>query len=165
MCCAVSIIAVTVSGAFDAGAQGPTLDNARGVLQGCTYDSCALRLSTHLFRGVTVRKGLSGPEEQMGFAGGGIVRAVAAVPSAATEAAIGHRRYRRGGIFTLVGTIASSTLAVLAVRDANSRTLTRNLWIGAGVMGGATFYGGTLIARGDESFSRALWLYNREIPR
>ncbi len=160
----LAMLAVTFSPAA-ASAQGPTLSEAQTTLRSCTYEACALRLSTRVFRGVAVSRGLNGPREQLGFAGGSLVRAVSAVPAAQAEAETGHRRYRTGGIYTILGTVASTTLAILATRDANSPSLTRNLWIGSIAMGGVTFYGATQIARGDESFSRAIWLYNRELPR
>jgi hypothetical protein len=146
-------------------AQGPTLIDAQATLRNCTYETCALRLSSRVFRGVAVSRGLYGPQEDFGFAGGALRRAVQAVPAALAEAELGHRRYVRGGVYSIVGTLASTGLAVLATRQANSDTRSRNLWIGAAVMGGVSLYGGTQIARGDENYSRAIWLYNKEIPR
>jgi len=146
-------------------AQGPTLADAQTTLRACTYETCALRLSTRVYRGVAVSRGLNGPHEQFGFAGGSLRRAVSAVPAALAEAEVGHRRYVRGGIYSLVGTVASTALAVLAVRDANNPNATRNLWLGSAAMVGVGVYGGTQIARGAESYSRAIWLYNKEIPR
>ncbi len=149
-------------------AQGPTVSSAQATLRDCTYETCALRLSSRVFRGVAVSRGLTGPQEPFGFAGGSLrraVSAVSAVPAALAEAEIGHRRYVRGGVYTLVGSLASVGLALLATRDANNRSLSRNLWIGAGTMGLVTASGASEIARGDESFSRAIWLYNKEIPR
>jgi hypothetical protein len=151
--------------AISAAAQGPTLRDAQSALRSCTYDTCALRLSTHVFRGVTVRRGLNGSEEWFGFAGGALARAVSTVPAAEAEARIGRRRYITGGIAAVVGALASTALALLATRGANSAGLTRNLWIGSGAMGGVAFYGSTQLARGDESFSRAVWMYNRELSR
>jgi len=146
-------------------AQGPTLADAQTTLRACTYESCALRLSTRVFRGVAVSRGLDGPKEQFGFAGGSLRRAVSAVPAALAEAEIGHRRYVRGAIYSLVGGLASSVLTFLAVRDTYSQNTTRNLWIGSAAMVGVGVYGGTYVARGNESYSRAIWLYNKEIPR
>ncbi len=146
-------------------AQGPTLNDAQTTLRNCTYETCALRLSTRVLSGVTVSRGLNGPHEDFGVAGGVLRRAVSAVPAARSEAEAGHRRYVRGGIFGIVGTVASAGLALLASRQENSDSRNRNLLIGAGVMAGVGLYGSTQIARGDESYSRAIWLYNKEIPR
>ena len=162
---ALLVIAVLPLITVAATAQGPTVSSAQTTLRDCSYETCALRLSSRVFRGVAVSRGLNGPQEQFGFAGGSLRRAVSAVPAALAEAEIGHRRYVRGGIFTVVGTLASVGLALLATRDANSRDLNRNLWIGAGTMGLVTASGAIEIARGDEHYSRAIWLYNKEIPR
>lgn len=146
-------------------AQGPTLADAQTALRSCTYATCALRLSTRVFRGVAVSRGLNGPLENFGFAGSSLRRAVSVVPAALAEAEIGHRRYVKGGIFSVVGGVASTALTLFALRDSYSPNTTRALWIGSAAMAGVGVYGGTQIARGAESYSRAIWLYNKEIPR
>ena len=50
--------AVTAGAAF---AQAPTSETAASALRGCTYDTCALRLSSRVFGGIGVQKGLDGP--------------------------------------------------------------------------------------------------------
>ena len=151
-------IAVLPRFASEVTAQGPTLAAAQTALRGCTYETCALRLSTRVFRGVAVNRGLNGPLENFGFAGGSLRRAVSAVPAALVEAEIGHCRYVRGGTYSVVGGVASTALTMFALRETCSPNTTRALWIGSAAMVGVSVYGGTQIARGAESFSRDLAL-------
>lgn len=131
----------------------------------CPYEACALRLSTRVFHGVGVQRGLNGRIEPLGFTGAGMVRAVAGVPAAVVEAEAGRHNHLRGGVTTLIGSLAAISLGLIANREANSPSMRRNLWIGSSIGAAVGFYGGTQIARGDERFSRAIWLYNQALPR
>ena len=131
----------------------------------CPYEACALRLSTRVFHGVGVQRGLHGRIEPLGFSGGALVRAVTGVPAAVVEAEAGRRNHLRGGVTTLIGTLASVSLVLIANREASSPSMRRNLFIGSGIGAAVSFYGGTQIARGDEHFSRAIWLFNQALPR
>jgi hypothetical protein len=161
---AVLLVSCVVS-ASSAYAQGPTIAAAQTALRGCTYEACALRISTGVFSGERVSKGLMGQSEPFGFGGGGLVRAVNAVPSALKEAQAGRGLRIKGSVITVISALASGILTVAALREANSDALTRNLWIATGVSTVATFYGGALVSRSEEHFSRAVWLYNKELPR
>ena len=131
----------------------------------CPYEACALRLSTRVFHGVGVQRGLNGPIEPLGSTGAGMVRSVAGVPAAVVEAEAGRQKHLRGGVTSLIGSLAAISLGLIANREANSPSMRRNLWIGSSIGVAVGVYGGTQIARGDEHFARAIWLYNRALPK
>lgn len=146
-------------------AQAPTPANAMTIPHGCTYDTCALRLSSRVIGGMRVQRGLDGPWQRFGFAGGGVVRAVQSVPAAFAAADSGHRMFKAGAITSIIGGLASAVMFSAAARNDISGS-SRNTFIAGGFAGGlVSVFGGIQLTRGNERFSRAIWLFNREIPR
>jgi len=146
-------------------AQAPTMAPVGGALAQCTYDRCALRLDRKLFGGETIRVGLDGDEVRLGFSGGVVTDLVAAVPDAVREAEQGMRKRTRGNIAVLIGSlIVTAAFSSLGTDAAGEFNLGRALLLGAG--GSAvTIYGGVQATRASQAFSRAIWQYNRAIPR
>jgi hypothetical protein len=144
-------------------AQGPTVAATQSALSRCSYETCAIRLDRSLFGGRRVTVGLDAKSTPMGI-GGGLVNAVAAVPQAAEEAQRG-----RGNS---IKAFAAGVIGALAVTWSVSGTGSDALeWNNGKVFGGlalglaATLTAGQQAVYAERHFSRAVWLYNREIPR
>ena len=134
---------------------------------GCTYDTCALRRERvvwgeRLLVGNTERRvrlrGFSYPLDSV-FAGH--ERALA-------EAAIYRREARAGGLFSLLG-LGLSVASILSIRD-DCVDRDRCAWTGrstALVLGGltTTAIGGWRLQIADRQLNRAIWWYNRDLPR
>jgi hypothetical protein len=158
-----TIAALLLAPARSLGAQGPTLASAQTALSRCSYETCALRLDRS-FTGRRVSVGLEGVSSAMGPLGGGLIDAVQPVPAALAEAHAG----RRNALKATIATVVASVAAVYAVQGASGDPL---LWNDAQVFGGLAVSlaaaGTTLVQMtyAERHFSRAVWLYNREIPR
>ncbi|MDZ7629900.1 MAG: hypothetical protein U5K74_00735 [Gemmatimonadaceae bacterium] len=147
------------------GAQGPTVTAARTTLEGCTYDACALRLDRSFFGGRKVVVGLDGQRLPMGAIGGGLVTQVARVPGAADEARAGRGNALKAAIGGVIGTIAS-VVALNQFDRGNSGSSNDGVAFGAlGVGVVASITAGVQAQYAERHFSRAVWLYNRELPR
>lgn len=155
---------MVVAGAHPLAAQGPTVVAAQSALGRCTYETCAIRLDRSFVGGRRINSGLEGVSVPMGFVGGGLVRAVDAVPRALDEASRGRRNAIKA---TVVGVIAGLALAY-SLEGARGDPL---LWNDAQVFGGILAAGAATVVTVQQSiyaerhFSRAIWLYNRELPR
>lgn len=128
--------------------------------QNCTYDTCALRIKAPtLTTGMKVVRGSESIEVvQLGLLQPAIAPFVQASDSAAFFAAIYDHQYDRGAMISLVGT-AISIVAPIAMRG----TMQKVAFTGVGI--GLTVVGGVITNRADEALSRAMWHYNRELPR
>lgn len=149
-------------GARSAVGQTPTASSAPFVATSCTYDSCALAIERG-FWGQKLRRGLNGPTQGIGFGSSALVRAVTNVADARREAEIGRSRQIRGNITTTVAALVgalwmSSSVAGSVARPAR---LEEGLWVWAGlsVPGVIDQY------RAQQNYSRAVFLYNRQLPR
>jgi hypothetical protein len=131
----------------------------------CTYETCAIRLDRGFFSGRKVIVGLDGQELSLGPLGGGLVSVVDRVPAAASEARMGRRNAIKSAVAGVLGSIA----LIVAVRNYDDRDRAiRN----AGIAFGSLTLGlaGTITAGvqgmyAERHYSRAVWLYNRELPR
>ena len=174
--CLTTSFTAALLAAGTAGAQAPA-----GVPAGCTYDACALRRERVFFserllagtRGAVVAR----PRFGGAFAVDSIVRGV---PEAVPYAERYRREQVRGQVLTLVGTLLSAAALVDAVRNADGGTCavvagvagacSRDGWRGrdtALLLGGIAFNvtGGWRIQIADRSLNRAIWYYNRALPR
>jgi hypothetical protein len=146
-------------------AQGPTVAGARAAVGPCTYEKCAVRLDRAFFSGRKVIVGLDGPQLGFGAFGSGLVSAVDAVPAAASEARLG----RRNAIKSAVAGVIGSIVVVVALRRYGERDLViRNEGIKLGTLAlGLTgaMTAGVQARYAERHYSRAVWLYNRELPR
>jgi hypothetical protein len=148
-------------------AQTPAVPAAQAILTGCTYDSCAIRLDNGFFSGPTVRVGLDGQPARMGAFGGQLAKMVLRVPAAQLEARAGRANAIKSFAASMVSTAGVLALVyggkgIRAIGSAGSES---RLWTAVGV----SAVGGTVAAVQNvyaaRHYSRAVWLYNREIPR
>ncbi len=146
-------------------AQGPTVDAAQTALGRCTYETCAIRRERTMFGASVIVTGRIGAATPMGLLGGGLVLAVDRVPGALAEAQKGRRNAIIAAIAGVVGGIAMTLALQNAFRDdilaASDGQLYGSLLVGVG----ATAVYGVNSVRADRHFSRAVWLYNAELPR
>jgi hypothetical protein len=146
-------------------AQGPTVANARATVDTCTYATCAIRLDRAFFSGRKVIVGLDGQELSLGPLGGGLVSVVDRVPAAAAEARSG----RRNAIKSVVAGTLGSIGVIVAVRRYGERDLfIRNEGLNFGVLTlglAGAITAGVQGMYAERHYSRAVWLYNRELPR
>jgi hypothetical protein len=172
--------AAAALGAAALGAAAPAGAGAQAAAApaGCTYDTCALRRERVFFserllagaRGTVVAR----PRAFGAFAVDSIVRGV---PEAVPHAERYRREQRRGQLLTIAG----SLLSAAAVIDAVSRSGGTCAVVGpvascergwrpvdtALLVGGVTFnlLGGWRLQVADRSLNRAIWHYNRALPR
>jgi hypothetical protein len=143
-------------------AQSPAVPTA--TLTGCTYDSCAIRLDRGIFGGPTIRIGLEGTPVRMGSFGGQLAKVVLRVPAAEREARAGRANAIRSYAASTLSAVAALTLAFGGSRLGGAGSESR-IWTAVGV----SALGGTVASvqnvYAGRHYSRAVWLYNREIPR
>ncbi len=146
---------------------GATAGLAKAQAQ-CTYDRCALRLDRkvlNFFGNETLRVGLDGAEMRLGFSGDVLTAAVAGVPEALRSAEQGSIARERGNIALLVGSLVmTAALSQLGTGIDDTFISPRSLVL-AGAGAGVSIYGSVQLSRGSQAFSRAVWLFNRALPR
>ena len=144
-------------------AQAPTMSAAQAGARACTYASCSLRLENGGFSGPRIRTGLDGEATKVGFTGNGIVTAVSAVPSALTEANLGHSASVRGRTIGVLTTSAGFLWMLIAAQSKNDNTRMTSIYggISVGLIGG--IFSAAQMATADQHFSRAVWLYNQTL--
>jgi hypothetical protein len=160
---ALLLSALVVS--LPAQAQGPTVASARAAVGVCTYETCAIRLDRGFFSGRKVIVGLDGQALSLGPLGGGLVSVVDRVPAAAAEARSGRGNAIKSAVAGVLGSIA----VIVAVRSYGDRDLVirdEGIAFGALTLGLAgTITAGVQAMYAERHYSRAVWLYNRELPR
>ena len=146
-------------------AQAPTNAAALTGARACTYATCSLRLENGGFSGPRIRTGLDGAATKAGFTGNGIVTAVSAVPAALAEANIGHSASVRGRTIGLVTTSAGFLWMLIAAQSKNDNTRMTSIYggISVGLIGG--IFSAAQMAKADQHFSRAVWVYNGALSR
>ena len=151
--------------AVPASAQAPTISAAQSALGRCSYETCALRLDRAIFGGRKIIVGLDAISSPFGLVGGGLIDAVGRVPGAVAEAQSGRRSAIKAGILGLLGSLA------IAYSVQGTRGIDPLEWNDAQVFGGL-IAGSVGVVAGlvqatyaERHFSRAVWLYNRELPR
>jgi hypothetical protein len=142
---------------------------ARAGADACTYDTCALRrervvFGERLIVGTTERRvrvrGLTFPVDSV----------LARDARALAEGRAYRREARTGALLSLVGTGLGLAGAIALGRDCEGRELnecsvqgsTATL-LGAGIGVGAL--GGWRLTIADRALNRAIWWYNRDLPR
>jgi hypothetical protein len=126
----------------------------------CTYDSCALRiqaptLTTPL---MLVRGHDSVEVVRLGLLEPAIAPFVTLSDSAVAHARVYDVLYDRGTVLNIAGTVVAIG-APLLLRGAMQKIA----FTGAGI--GLTVYGGVLVNQANDALNRAVWWYNRELPR
>ena len=136
-------------------------------LASCSYDACALRVEPR-FLGLALVRGTAGESvARLGLFGPNLERIVQDADSAVRHARQYRRSQNRGGAAALAGT-ALTVAAVVQCRDEGfyivpdcSRTAL-SMFIGGAAL---SLYGGFELARANRALSRAVWWYNRALPR
>ena len=128
----------------------------------CTYDTCALRREGVFFS----QRVLAGAQGRVvargGFSGFRLDSALAGSPRALAEARIHRREAGRGGLLMLVGGVLGGIgVAHAAGGDERSSAVTALVVSGAA----ASIVGGWRLQIADRALNRALWWYNRDLPR
>jgi hypothetical protein len=128
--------------------------------QQCTWEECALRIQApKLTTGMKVVRGRESIEVvPLGLLQPAIAPFVQLSDSAVAWARVYDDLYDRGSIVSLAGT-AISIIAPIVMRG----TMQKIAFTGAGI--GLTVVGGVITNRADDALSRAIWHYNRELPR
>ena len=145
--------------------QGPTVTASQSALGRCTYDTCAIRIDRSLFGSRKVTVGLDAFSSSMGLFGGGLADAVDRVPLALEEAQQGRRNMIKGLVTGVIGSFAilysiQSTRGIDPLEWDNGRVF------GSLIFGSAATIAGVVqTVYAERHFSRAVWLYNRELPR
>ncbi len=176
---ASAVAALAAAGA--AGAQAPSPAGAAPAAPAaCTYDACALRRE-RVFFSERILAGARGTVAARPRFGGAfpIDSVVRAVPEALPEA----RRYRREQVRGQLLSLAGGVLSLAAVIDAVNRSGGDCDAVGVGpvvacsngwragntalVLGGLAFSatGGWRLQIADRALNRAIWWYNRALPR
>jgi hypothetical protein len=140
---------------------------AQGQLSSCTYDTCALSLDgTAILRGAgRVRVGTVG-----------MFRSTPALPlvressdSAITYARKFDARYNRGQAMIWTGAIlsAASLPALLKRMSRTGNRTTPDFVLGLATAGGLVveFAGAFQVRHARKALARAIWWYNRDLPR
>ena len=144
--------------------QGPTVTASQSALGRCTYETCALRIDRSLF-GRKVAVGLDAFSSPMGVIGGGLVNAVDRVPLAREEAQKGRRNMIKAAVLGAIGSFAI-LYSVQGTRGIDPLEWSNGRVFGSLIVGSAaTITGAMQAVYAERHFSRAVWLYNREIPR
>ncbi len=110
-----------------------------------------------------MREGLDGPALGLGFTGRTLTGLVGRVPAARLEAERGERQRTRGNIAVAIG--AAFLVSLISATASPDAEIGTGHWVSLVGGGAATIYGGVQLNRSAQSFSRAVWLFNREIPR
>ena len=130
---------------------------------GCTYDRCAIRVEQQ-----RVVRGVPGAETDIGRLGvWGAPRLTALVEqsdSARHYAALFERQYRTGVRMSLLGAAAGGTLLALGWQASTERDRQR-LTVAAIPFLALGVYGDFRRSAGQRALSRAIWWYNRDLPR
>jgi hypothetical protein len=131
----------------------------------CTFDSCSLRIEPRFFLGETIVVGNGRQERPVGFSGRALVDLVAGNDYAQREAQIASRHRIRGGVISAVSTIAWASLTSIWLNRAN-RTASDGVFIAStAVIAIGGTWSGYHIRKDHQHAARAVWAYNRDLPR
>jgi hypothetical protein len=131
-------------------------------LDGCSYDECGLRVESRGFFGSpTLLRGTAGRRvARFGVTGPDLATIVAGADSAVAHAGLFRPMQRRAGIAGLVSSIAGAGAIVSAASDEGPTATVFS--VVSGVFGA---YAGFEARRASRELSRAVWWYNKVIPR
>jgi hypothetical protein len=126
----------------------------------CTWDSCALRVQPPtLTTPQMLVRGTQGVEVvRLGLLEPAVAPFVAYSDSAAYHARTYDVLYDRGSIINIAGTVIGIGAPILL-----RGTMQKIAFTGVGI--GLTVYGGVLTNKANDALNRAIWWYNRDLPR
>jgi hypothetical protein len=131
--------------------------------QGCTYDRCALKREGVIFSQRVVAGVEGRVVARQRFAGFRLDSALAGSERALAEARVHRRESTAGGVLMLAGSVLGAVAVADAVGGRDELTGSRS----AMLLGGAAISvaGGWRLQIADRALARALWWYNRDLPR
>jgi hypothetical protein len=126
----------------------------------CTWDTCALRVqaATLTTPAMIVRGAESAEVIRLGLLEPEVAPFVMLSDSAVAWARIYDRLYDRGSILGIAGTVIAVGAPIML-----EGVMQKIAFTGVGLA--FSVYGGTLTNRANDALNRALWWYNRELPR
>ncbi len=147
-----------LGGALPVSAQSPVLSDSL-----CTYDTCALRIESFFFGGTRIVRGADGEQlGRFGLFGSDLSEAVASSERALVEA----RAYESRRAPASLSGVGGSVLLALSIYLNESPGSSDALETGALVGGfGLSFLSIHFSTQAQRSRARAVWWYNRDLPR
>jgi len=130
----------------------------------CTYDTCALRLRTRFFSGVSI---VQGREARRVGKVGLFASRVDVLAGGSDSVRFHYQAFRShqntGGILTLVGLTGAAVASGLAERDYEANKTAIWSLLGVGLV--FSIWGGAHLAAGNDHLQQSIWFYNRDLPR
>lgn len=159
---AALLVAGALTGAAPLAAQRATRDSPQPPLATCTFDQCGLRVDPGgVFRGPVLLRGVDGQRvARFGMLGPDLPLIMAGADSAVAHARAFRPLQRRAGVAGLLA--GASAVTAVALNVASEANDPAPFSIAAGVLGA---YAGFEAKRAARELSRAVWWYNRAIPR
>ena len=151
---ALAAVIVLGVGAATAQAQGSA----------CTYDSCALRLRTRFFSGVSI---VQGHEARRVGKLGLFATRVDVLAGGSDSVRFHYQAFRShqnsGGALTLIGAVVGGVAVGLAEHDYEGQKTA--VWSLVGVSFVFSLWGGAHVASARDHLEQSVWFYNRDLPR
>ena len=132
----------------------------------CTYDTCALRLRSRFFSGMSIVQG----HDARRVAKLGLFAPHVDVLASGSDSVRSHfQAFRKhqstGGALTLIGALAGGVAAGLAYDRAHYDAHKTAFWSLAAVSLTFSLWGGAHVTSGRDHLERSIWFYNRDLPR
>jgi len=138
--------------------------SARAQGSPCTYDSCALRVHTRFFSGVSIVQGHEGRRvAKVGMFAPRVDVLSGGSDSVRTHYQAFRSHHNTGGALTLVGALAAGVAGGLAGNSYEDKKTA--VWSLLGVSLVFSVWGGAHLAAGNDQLQQSIWFYNRELPR
>jgi len=143
---------------------GLGIPSARAQGSPCTYDSCALRVRTRFFSGVSIVQGHGARRvAKVGMFTPRVDVLAGGSDSVRTHYQAFRFHHNNGGALTLVGALAAGVAGGLAANNYEHRKAA--VWSLLGVSLVCSLSGGAQLAAGNDQLQQSIWFYNRELPR
>jgi len=130
----------------------------------CTYDTCALRLRTRFFSGVTV---VQGHEARRVGKVGLFATRVDVLAGGSDSVRFHYQAFRShqntGGALTLIAVGLAGVAGGVAGRNYEDHKTTVLSLLGASLV--FSIWGGAHLSAGNDQLQQSIWLYNRDLPR
>jgi hypothetical protein len=131
----------------------------------CTFDACSLRIEPRFFRGEIIVVGNGREERPLGFTGRALVDLMTENEYAQREARIASTHRTRGGVISLISVAAWGTLGAIWLNRADRKTSDGTFIVGASALAIGGAWSGYHMLRDYQHSARAVWAYNRDLPR
>jgi hypothetical protein len=131
----------------------------------CTFDTCSLRIEPRFFLGETIVVGNGRTQQQIGFRGRELVELVAGNDYAQREARLASRHRTRGGVISAITTITWGTLTAIWLNRPNREASDGTFLASTAVIAIGSTWSGYHMNKDHQHTARAVWAYNRDLPR